>query len=46
MATPERYYVPAASIWPIVGAVALFLIAAGAGATVGDYLGATGLGYC
>ena len=27
----ERYYVPAQSIWPIVGAVALFLIAVGAG---------------
>jgi cytochrome c oxidase subunit 3 len=27
----EKYYVPAQSIWPIVGAVALFLIAVGAG---------------
>ncbi|MEJ2764442.1 cytochrome c oxidase subunit 3 [Photobacterium sp. MCCC 1A19761] len=31
----EPYYVPATSIWPIVGAAALFLIALGAGATVG-----------
>ena len=30
----ERYYVPAQSPWPIVGAVALFLIAVGAGNTV------------
>ncbi|OOE51109.1 cytochrome c oxidase subunit 3 [Salinivibrio kushneri] len=42
MATPERYYVPAASIWPIVGAVALFLIAAGAGVTVGGLFGGSG----
>ena len=27
----KTYYVPAQSIWPIVGAVALFLIAVGAG---------------
>ncbi|WP_341502715.1 cytochrome c oxidase subunit 3 [Gallaecimonas sp. GXIMD4217] len=27
----ERYYVPASSIWPIVGALGLFLIAFGAG---------------
>jgi cytochrome c oxidase subunit 3 len=27
----QKYYVPAQSIWPIVGAVALFLIALGAG---------------
>lgn len=27
----EKYYVPEQSIWPIVGAVALFLIAVGAG---------------
>lgn len=32
-ATP-RYFVPSESIWPIVGAVALFLIAVGAGLTV------------
>ncbi len=30
----ERYYVPAQSPWPIVGAVALFLIAVGAGTVV------------
>ena len=30
----HRYYVPAQSIWPIVGAVALFLIALGAGTLV------------
>ena len=30
-ATYEKYYVPDQSIWPIVGAVALFLIAVGAG---------------
>ncbi|MGF1758077.1 cytochrome c oxidase subunit 3 [Photobacterium sagamiensis] len=38
----EHYYVPAASIWPIVGAVALFLIALGAGATVGGLFGGQG----
>ena len=27
----ESYYVPAQSHWPIIGAVALFLIAIGAG---------------
>lgn len=30
----QRYYVPAQSPWPIVGAIALFLIAVGAGNTV------------
>ncbi|MEM0909580.1 MAG: cytochrome c oxidase subunit 3 [Pseudomonadota bacterium] len=30
----QKYYVPAQSWWPIVGAVALFLIAVGAGLTV------------
>lgn len=30
----EKYYVPAESPWPIVGAVAMFLIAVGAGLTV------------
>lgn len=30
----QSYYVPAQSSWPIVGAVALFLIAVGAGVTV------------
>lgn len=30
----EKYYVPAQSWWPIVGALALFLIAVGAGLTV------------
>lgn len=38
----EHYYVPAASAWPIVGAVALFLIAMGAGATVGGLFGGNG----
>ena len=27
----QKYYVPAQSPWPIVGAIALFLIAVGAG---------------
>lgn len=39
---PEPYYVPEASAWPIVGAVALFLIAMGAGATVGNLFGGQG----
>ena len=30
----EKYYVPAQSPWPIVGAIAMFLIAVGAGLTV------------
>ena len=30
----ESYYVPSQSPWPIVGAVALFCIAVGAGTTV------------
>ncbi|MGF1874176.1 cytochrome c oxidase subunit 3 [Photobacterium frigidiphilum] len=38
----EHYYVPDASIWPIVGAIALFLIALGAGATVGDLFNGQG----
>ncbi|MFD2177132.1 cytochrome c oxidase subunit 3 [Veronia pacifica] len=38
----ERYYVPEQSAWPIVGAVALFLIAMGAGATVADLFGGNG----
>nr|WP_086938401.1 cytochrome c oxidase subunit 3 [Thaumasiovibrio occultus] len=38
----QHYYVPAQSIWPIVGAVALFLIAMGAGATVGGLFNGTG----
>ena len=43
MRTPhERYYVPESSGWPIVGALALFLIALGAGATVGELLGGQG----
>ncbi len=43
MKTPhEHYYVPEASIWPIVGAAALFLIALGAGATVGDLFNGQG----
>lgn len=32
----ENYYVPAQSHWPIVGAVALFLIAIGAGSYVSN----------
>ncbi|WP_068547241.1 cytochrome c oxidase subunit 3 [Thalassotalea crassostreae] len=39
----ESYYVPAQSKWPIVGAVALFLIAIGAGSYVGNLK--TGDGY-
>ncbi|RJX70975.1 cytochrome c oxidase subunit 3 [Vibrio sinensis] len=31
---PTSYYVPAQSSWPIVGAIALFLVAVGAGLTV------------
>lgn len=38
----EHYYVPATSAWPIVGAVALFLIALGAGATVGGLMAGQG----
>ncbi|WP_273020501.1 cytochrome c oxidase subunit 3, partial [Rheinheimera sp.] len=34
--TYEKYYVPAQSPWPIVGAVALFLIAFGAGNFVNE----------
>jgi cytochrome c oxidase subunit 3 len=34
MSKPQPYYVPAQSSWPIVGAVALFLVAVGAGLTV------------
>ena len=30
----QTYYVPSHSIWPIVGAIALFFIAVGAGVTV------------
>ena len=41
-ASSDEYYVPAASGWPILGAVALFLIALGAGATVGDLLAGQG----
>ncbi|WP_434138439.1 cytochrome c oxidase subunit 3 [Photobacterium leiognathi] len=37
-----KYYVPDESAWPIVGAIALFLIALGAGATVGDLFGGQG----
>lgn len=36
------YYVPDSSIWPIVGAVALFLIALGAGTMVGNLLAGNG----
>ncbi|WP_434357862.1 cytochrome c oxidase subunit 3 [Parasalinivibrio latis] len=38
----ENYYVPATSAWPIVGAVALFFIAMGAGSTVGGLFGGNG----
>jgi len=31
---PKNYYVPANSIWPLVGAIALFIIAIGAATTV------------
>lgn len=43
----ENYYVPAASQWPIIGAVALFCIALGAGGYISqlDAGGATGWGY-
>lgn len=34
MSKPQPYYVPAQSSWPIVGAVALFFVAVGAGLTV------------
>ncbi|MGV2989881.1 cytochrome c oxidase subunit 3 [Vibrio sp. E150_011] len=34
MSKPQSYYVPAQSSWPIVGAIALFLVAVGAGLTV------------
>ncbi|MCP4956134.1 cytochrome c oxidase subunit 3 [Photobacterium aquimaris] len=42
LASSDEYYVPAASGWPILGAVALFLIALGAGAIVGDLLAGQG----
>lgn len=38
----HHYYVPAQSIWPIVGAVALFFIAMGAGSTVAGLFGGSG----
>ncbi|MGF1691665.1 cytochrome c oxidase subunit 3 [Photobacterium kagoshimensis] len=38
----EAYYVPATSAWPIVGAIALFLIALGAGSTVGGLMAGQG----
>jgi cytochrome c oxidase subunit 3 len=42
----ENYYVPAQSHWPIVGSVALFLIAFGAGGTVHQLkAGGEGWGY-
>ncbi|GAL28106.1 cytochrome c oxidase polypeptide III [Vibrio variabilis] len=34
MSKTQTYYVPAQSSWPIVGAVALFFVAVGAGLTV------------
>lgn len=43
---PQTYYVPAQSIWPIVGAIGLFLIALGAGHFVHQLKsGASGGGY-
>ncbi|CAM2935371.1 cytochrome c oxidase subunit 3 [Vibrio diazotrophicus] len=39
----DSYYVPAQSRWPIIGAVALFLVAVGAGLTV-QYVGTGGAG--
>lgn len=38
----DTYYVPESSIWPIVGAAALFLIALGAGASVGALMDGRG----
>ncbi|WP_188008736.1 cytochrome c oxidase subunit 3 [Grimontia hollisae] len=38
----ENYYVPAQSKWPIVGAVALFFVAMGAGSTVAGLFGGNG----
>lgn len=32
--SPQRYYVPAQSPWPIIGAVALFFVAIGAGLSI------------
>lgn len=40
---PVGYFVPSESVWPIVGAVALFLIAVGAGLTV-QYMASGGVG--
>ncbi len=45
VANSDEYYVPAASGWPILGAIALFLIALGAGATVGNLLAGQGRGF-
>ncbi|WP_428774126.1 cytochrome c oxidase subunit 3 [Vibrio sp.] len=39
----QSYYVPAQSSWPIVGAVALFMVASGAGLTV-QHIGQDGVG--
>ncbi|MGG5574977.1 cytochrome c oxidase subunit 3 [Vibrio diazotrophicus] len=39
----DSYYVPAQSRWPIIGAVALFLVAVGAGLTV-QHVGTDGVG--
>lgn len=38
----QYYYVPAQSKWPIVGAIALFFIAMGAGSTVAGLFGGNG----
>lgn len=38
----QHYYVPAQSKWPIVGAIALFFIAMGAGSTVAGLFGGNG----
>ena len=42
----QTYYVPSQSVWPIVGAIGLFLIASGAGLFVQQLKsGASGGGY-
>lgn len=38
----EPYFVPDHSIWPIIGAIGLFLIAIGAAATIGQFFGTNG----
>lgn len=34
---PEKYYVPAQSVWPIIGAIALFLMGFGAAHLINDH---------